>query len=126
MNLVPLTYDSFKKVMTLTTYLEDCSSAIIRMLNEAPSKSESYLHQTNYYKGILVGIRNRAQKIRTEWINAAAELDMFFEIIETFNLTYEKIQKDFRELNELIEYIFEVDYLIDTRGKLIKKIRARR
>jgi hypothetical protein len=125
MKQMTLTYDSFKKVMTLITYLGESSSSMIRMLNESPDLSEVYFQQLNYYKGILVGIRNRAQKAKTAWINAAADQNAFFEKIHSINLMYENLQKDFRDLYEITEHIFEVNYFIDTEGTLIKKIKAK-
>lgn len=120
----PITYESFSKIILLVAYLDKSATSILNMLADNPSLSEGNFRQVNHYAKMLIGIRDRAQKIKTEWMVAIAEQNAFSEKIINISGTFENIQKDFKKLYEVTEHIFEVEYFIDPRGILIKKIKA--
>lgn len=125
MKQVTISYDTFNKIMNLIIYLEKSTASILNLFVDTTRYNECYHFQIRHYKKVLIGIHDRAQKIKIEWINAASEQKLFSEKMVNISTTYENIQKDFKELYEITENVFEVDYSIDAQGVLIKKIKSK-
>ncbi len=116
-----ITFDSFNKIMIFINYLDESASCMLKILLDIPDLSKCRLFQQGHSEKVLLGIRDRSQKLKTDLIDAVKEQGTFSEKIENINNYYEDIQKDFKELNEIIEPMLEVEYFVDPQGKLNKK-----
>jgi hypothetical protein len=116
-----ITFDSFNKIIILISYLDESASSMLKILFDIPDLGDCMVFRKKHCEDTLLGIRNRSQKLKTELIDAVKEHSTFPGKIGNMNYYYENIQKDFKELNEIVEPIYEAEYFVDPQGKLNRK-----
>ena len=117
-----ITFDSFKKILILISYLEESASCMLKMLLDIPDLSSCQLAHDENCEEVLLGIRERSQKLKTDLIDAIKEKCTFSDKIGNMDDYYVIIPKDLTELYSMMEHILDVEYFVDPQGDLIKKI----
>ncbi|MCX6170184.1 MAG: hypothetical protein NTX65_12635 [Ignavibacteriales bacterium] len=119
-NTLIISYDFFRKVLSLAEYLEHSSQSLICLIGELEKNNAYEKHSMKNLNSELSSLNNRAHKIKEELVYAAVHQEGVMSNDEPFKNSFKKLSEDFKKINAICEEIAEPIYFINEKGKLTK------
>lgn len=119
-NTLIISYDFFRKVLSLAEYLEQSSKSLISLISKL---EENDAHEKDSIINLseeLSSLHSRSQKIKEELIHAAVHQEEVLNNDEPFLNSFKKLSADLKKIHTICEEISEPNYYINTEGKLTK------
>ena len=119
-NTLIISYDFFRKVLSLAEYLELSSRSLISLISKLEENEVYEKDSIKNLNGELSSLHSRAQKIKEGLVYAAVHQDEVLNNDEPFLNSFKKLSEDLKKIHTICEEISEPNYYINAEGKLTK------
>ncbi|MHB8906664.1 MAG: hypothetical protein ACYC5R_11270 [Melioribacteraceae bacterium] len=119
-NTLIISYDFFRKVLSLAEYLEQSSKSLISLISKLEENEAYEKDSIKNLNGELSSLHSRAQKIKEGLVYAAVHQEEVLNNDEPFKKSLKKMSEDFKKIHEICEEFSGPNYYINEDGKLKK------